>query len=442
MSRKRRRHGDFFKFILLALLKKGSLSLEDLKQLASILEAQFDIVGQQFGATIFSRFFSNIVRPAAVRSSKMRKANDLEVNVELECKDLQTKGLIELNDAHRYQLTIKGEDEAKQFSKALEKGNNFFENQLLGPVAAARNTVVIDFFLAIMKLLFGFLGGSVGLISDGADASIDTLSASVSWIGMKLKRESIGVLITILMMFVAGITVGYESVSKINDAIHYRISPLTLPYLVIGAETVALVFAVFLFFYQRFTGKRNGSLALISQSVDSKNHIYVATMVIVGAIFSIFGISLVDALVGAFVAARIIIDASGLSRDMLSSMKGEEINLSKYEVPLEKEWQLSKLQTFRIWTLFSIVEEKAKTKEEIISSLERTFKPQYVPILSEFGFSLGKGYDFNGSFDMLMKPLLNERLLIQDKGEFVVTDQGRNLVNRMVKNIRYRQVYP
>jgi Co/Zn/Cd efflux system component/predicted transcriptional regulator len=423
------------------LLKKGPLSLENLKRLASILATQFEMVGVEFTTRIFSGFFSKLGRPAAVRSSNpKRKIDEPEVNVELECDNLLTMGLVELNEAREYQLTEKGEEEAERFSRKMEKGVEFFEKQLLGSTAAARNTVVISFFLAVIKLLSGFFGGSIGLISDGADASIDTVSASVAWVGMKLRRESLGALVTVLMMFVAGVSVGYESISTIIEALGSRMSPIAMPFLVIGVEGVALVCATLLFFYQRFTGKRNGSLALISQSVDSKNHIYVAAMVIAGAVFSVFGIRLVDALVGAFVAAKIMIDAFGLSKEMLSSMRGKPVDLSSYEMPLEKQWQLSKLETFRTWILYSVNEERLSTKDEIIASLEKTFKPEYVPILSEFRFSLGKGFDFRESFDTLIEPLLKERLLIQREKEFIITDEGRDRVNRMIKNTRFARV--
>jgi hypothetical protein len=257
---------------------------------------------------------------------------------------------------------------------------------------------------------------------------------------MKLKKEFLGALITIFMMFITGISVGYESITAIMEALNAKIAPIAMPYLVIGVEGIALAVAAILFFYQRFTGKRNGSLALISQSVDSKNHIYVAAMVITGAIFSIFGIPLVDALVGAFVAARILVDALGLSKDMLSSIKGEEADLSKYEMPFEKQWHLSKLETFRSWILYSVKEDRLDTRDAIISSLEKTFKPEYVPILSEFRFSLGKEFDFEQSFNDLVKPLLDERLLIQHNEKFILTDEGRSRVSKLFRNMRFRQI--
>jgi len=40
-----------------------------------------------------------------------------------------------------------------------------------------------------MKLAAGFLSGSVGLVADGADAAIETASASLVWIRIKCKKE-------------------------------------------------------------------------------------------------------------------------------------------------------------------------------------------------------------------------------------------------------------
>ncbi|MFW6117088.1 MAG: hypothetical protein ACOC6G_00710 [Thermoproteota archaeon] len=96
----------------------------------------------------------------------------------------------------------------------MERTAEWMESQLLSPTAAARNTVVADFFLAVMKVLTGVFTGSVGLMADGADAAIDTFSASVVWMGIKFEREFLGSLVIISMMFLTAISVGYESITK------------------------------------------------------------------------------------------------------------------------------------------------------------------------------------------------------------------------------------
>jgi divalent metal cation (Fe/Co/Zn/Cd) transporter len=440
LSRKRRRHGDFDKFILLALMKEGPLGLHELEKMTSILVSQFEIVGTEFGTRIVSGLFSKLGRPAIVRKNRIkRERNEKKIDIKLECRDLQEKSLIKMDQKERYELSAEGEEKAKEFERGLKKGADIIENQIFGPSSAARNTFVVDLFLAALKLFSGFSSGSVGLLADGADAAVDTVSAAVVWLGMRINRENLGSIIVLLMMLITSITVGYDSIISLKEAFFGTISALAMPYLVILTEIIALLVAVFLFFYQRFVGKRNGSLALISQSVDSKNHIYVAAAVIIGAIFSIFGIHFVDALIGSFVALKILIDGLGLSKEIFASIKGEDVNLEKYEVPFERHWRMSKVETFRTWILYSVKELNFKTRDELVNELKRTFKPEYIPVLTEYKFRLGEGFDFEESFDPLVNPLLEKGLLSKQNGDYLITDKGRNNITELTKNLRFLQ---
>ena len=115
---KRRRHGDFQNFILLALLKRGPSDLESLQKLTSISSAQFEVVGEEYVTRTLDRL-SSLRRPAAIRpSSPRKKAEEPEVDVRLECDKLSKEGYVELNDAQKYQLTEKGVEEAERFSEA------------------------------------------------------------------------------------------------------------------------------------------------------------------------------------------------------------------------------------------------------------------------------------------------------------------------------------
>lgn len=112
--------------------------------------------------------------------------------------------------------------------------------------------------------------------------------------------------------------------------------------------------------------------------MDSKNHIYVSLAVITGALFSIFGINYIDALIGTLVSVRIFLDALGLSRDAVSKYRGSETDLSKYSTPLENLWKNNRLKSFRVWILFAVLEEKIETRTEIIQSLKHAFHKHYV----------------------------------------------------------------
>jgi cation diffusion facilitator family transporter len=430
------------RFILLWLLREGSLSSKDLEEKTRILFDQFST----FGIHLVSTFLRPLgVSPEGDRHYKRRDERHEKARIRL--PDESAAGIAALLEQdmifrdmdNRYQLTEKGEREARRYAQELEGEVALLERRFLSPSAAARNTVIADFFLAVMKLVAGLLSGSVGLLADGADAAIDTASASIVWLGIKYKREFVGTLVIILMMFVTAGSVGFESLTKIVQAVIATIPPLLRPNLVIVVEGLALLTAALLSVYQRYVGKNKGSFALISQSIDSKNHIFVAAAVILGATFSIFGIHFVDALIGAFIAVRIFIDDFRLSKDVLLSLKGEETDFTKYKTPFKEQWHLSKLETFRTWIVFSIIEEKLNTKDELITSLEKTFKSAYIPVLSEFKFSLGEGFDFDTEFDRLIEPLVAKRLVIKRDDTLMVTKEGKNYVDRLFKGMRYHQ---
>ena len=99
---------------------------------------------------------------------------------------------------------------------------------------------------------------------------------------------------------------------------------------------------------------------------------------------------------------------------------------------------MSKLETFRTWILYSVKELKFNTRDELIRELERTFKPKYVPILTEFKFSLGKGCDFEGSFDTLVDPLVDNDLLVKRNGDLLITEEGRKRITELTRMVRYQ----
>jgi hypothetical protein len=134
-----------------------------------------------------------------------------------------------------------------------------------------------------------------------------------------------------------------------------------------------------------------------------------------------------------------MVDAVGLSREMLSSMRGESLDLSKYRLPFEESWHLSRLETFRAWILYSVKEDGLKTRDELVTRLEKTFKPKYVPIFSEFKLGVGERFDFDREFDDLIQPLLDQKLLFTDGRQFGLTEAGKSRVDAFVRMIRFRQ---
>jgi cation diffusion facilitator family transporter len=440
--KKRKSHGDFREFILLILLKERALSLETLEEKISLFISYFALSGSHFAVQVFGKI------PIPFRKKDLFKKEIFDkrhrdykkiASVKSQCEELAKEGLLIKNKDNEYELTEKGTHKANDFKKDLEKGASFFESQIQNPQAATKNTFIANLFLTTVKLTTGLLSGSVGLLADGADSCVDTISASAVWLGIKFKKELFGAILIIIMMFFTGISVGVESISKLVQIFSGSTKPITHPLLVIFVEFVSMIFAAVLTLYQRYVGKRNGSFALISQSVDSKNHIFIAGAVILGTILSFSGLHFVDASIGTYISYRILKDAFGLTNEAFASIKGEKADLEKYKYPLEEQWHLSKLESFRLWVLYAIRENNLETREEIINNLKETFDPAYMPVISEFKFSLGKGFDFREKFDDLVKPLLEKDLIVKHRGKFSLTKEGEKHLDKKFHLIRYHE---
>ena len=431
------RRSEHRKLILPVLLKDGKLTLKELEERTFTYTYHFHAFGYTFHNKLIGKLYNLI--PWLKHPAKWRETAEEKVNIEMECKRLIEDGLIRLSEDGKYELTESGKMEAEKVAREMAGKVTLLERQVLSSTAAARNTVITNACLAVMKLLTGLLSGSAGLIADGADAAIDTISASVVWVGEKIRKEALGMLVIIFMMFITAISIGYESIMRIVGIMTASVSPISSPYLVILVEGAALLIACFLYLYQRYVGVRNGSLVLISQSIDSRNHIYIAVAVIVGAAFSTFNINFVDALVGAFISIRIFRDGVELSREVATFIKGEAVDLSRYEIPFQKHWKLSKLETFRIWILYSI-ENRLNTKEALIESLERVFRRRYFPTLSESRYGVGEEINFEEEFNNLIKPLLENRLVAEEDGKFILTETGKRRISGIFRGLRYREI--
>jgi hypothetical protein len=160
---KKKRHGsNFYEFILMALLGTGSLRYEELWETFIQLVSHFTM-----GSRYFAERFSKRKRESE-RRRRYREREPIESTFKENLYELSTKGMIRLNQEGKYELTEEGRKQAQEYSRGMKKGAAILRNQIVSPTATARNTVIVDLFLALTKLVAGFMSGSVALIADGA----------------------------------------------------------------------------------------------------------------------------------------------------------------------------------------------------------------------------------------------------------------------------------
>lgn len=446
MSAKDYKPVGYEKFILMAILKNGKISIDQLDNITIVFISSiwYNI---HYGKTynIFGRIMLMIFRFRdkiwESYYSHLRRESWEKKGVETEdyCRELTEKGMIkEING--NYELTDDGKIVALRVTEKLGERADMIKNRMFKPSSAAINTTIVDGLMAFLKLSTGFITGSVGIISDGTDSATDTISAFLVWIGIKYKHESLSTLLVILLLFVASITVMYQSFSRLYTAWLGTITPIVDPSLIIIIEGLAIFVYAGLFFYQRQVGRGSGSLTLISQSVDSKNHIFIASSVVIGAIFSIFGIYFVDAIVGAVVAFRIFTDAIGLLKDAIHSMKGEETDLHKYKTPIEDYVQEGKLKAFRIWVIYAVWARELNNHKEVVDSLTEMYTKTYIPVLSELNLIPEEKFGFEQDFERIMAPLVKRNFITKEKDTYHVTKSGIKRFKHFLDLFKYYDV--
>jgi cation diffusion facilitator family transporter len=414
-NRKRQAHLDPSAYILLLLNFEGAQSLEQIQEHAV-----------RRTLTFVSRWGRRRIRP------------EEHFDMSSMCNELAAKKLVAANCEGKYELTPEGRAQAEAVAKRMEKGASVIENQVLKPSAAARNITVSYVILAVLKMAAGFLSGSVGLIADGADTVVDTAASSIVWAGIKFKKEVLGTLTIIALMFVTAVILFFNSAASIIHELQDVFTPMSMPFIVIAVEIIVALSMFTLSFYQRFVGRRSQSLPLISQSIDSQNSIYSSIAVIIGAVFTLFGVHWVDAVVGGFIAVRITIGGAGLAREAAKSMRGQQPEFSKYKLPFEEQIGQRRMDSFRNWILYSIRHGKLCTKQEIVASLEKAFRPRYLPgVFAEL--HVGRNVNFEKTFTELIAPLIGQGYLVDDNGKYMITDKGKTYIKDTINKLRYKQ---
>jgi hypothetical protein len=259
-GRRGRRDREGYEPVLAVLFRESPLSPEDLEKRTSLFVSYFEMFFYHFIEEIrkeSSGFLARLSRrmpEKTERTRRIRNRDSREFDFGKSCKSLINGGLLALNARGYYELTEKGRSEAEESARRLENAAQRLESSFLSPTAAARNTIIATSLLTVIKLSAGLLSGSVGLIADGVDSFVDSVSATVVWIGIRVRRELLASFVTVLMMFVATASVGYESADKMLALVVSTTSPMSMPLVVIFVEGAALTLSLALSLYQRVIG--------------------------------------------------------------------------------------------------------------------------------------------------------------------------------------------
>jgi len=376
-----------------------------------------------------AEYFQNYLRFAGMfaisgRMRRRRRRNRTAQLVETSLDDAVSRGWA-VTEGERYALTERGQAEASKILADMRRARAVIAT-LLEPVTVSKASLAVHVFLAALKLPAALLSGSVALLNDGVDTLLDGASSILVFLGLRWNRErSANVLLVLFMLGTGGWTLA--------EAIASFLAPqeMTVDWIAFAAAAVSAVLCAGLWAYQRYIGLRSGSIALITQSIDSRNHVIVAGGVLAGLVASLLHFAWLDRIVGLIIALLILKSAIELLVDVIRTRGEEEIDLSRYRFgPGERYGRLRDRQ-FRDWLIVWIADREPIARDTLVQDVVETLDFRRMPTLHALGIADAHRVtpeDVRTTLDELIR-----QGSVADEAGLTVTADGRRAIRRWLR---------
>ncbi len=391
-----------------------AMCLSDGPRSVSQIEQQFLVFGRRLG------LFSELHERDAVARGEL--AHDVQADLD----KMAQEGWI-VRQGELYALTALGRAEADKRLAGLRRARTL-AGHLLRPQTVSQVSLGVHLGLAALKLPAALLSGSVGLLNDAVDTLLDGLSSLLVYFGLRLNKERAVNAVLVLVMLVTGGFALYEALRRLFVPFEPEVDWFTF----LAAVVSALVCAG-LWSYQRYVGLRSGSVALITQSVDSRNHIIVAASVTAGLIASLLRFGLLDTLVGLAVAVLILKSAAELALETVRSFREEHADLSRYKMPLVEHYEQFRQAQLRDWMLYLVGKQGVLTRQELQARAGQALDYSDNPALRELG--LDTQAEASAMIEQSVAELF-QRGWLAENGQVTITAAGRERLKRLMPRTR------
>ncbi len=377
-------------------LINGSGSLSD-------IERYFNEIGIRFGFLSFNK-------------TVMKKSNKTFSEwIKEKIEELEGMNWV-IKQGDKYQLTDKGMAEAQFLYKQMNQSKKFFV-KILSPTLVSKLTLITHIVLACIKFPAAIISGSIGLLNDSLDTLADFIASLIVLIGIRTKKEKITNYILVFFIVITGTITLFEAIIRIFQPGKLEISKFTFL-----AALISAVLCGLLFFYQRFVGIRTHSSPLLTQSIDSRNHVITAIGVLIGLTAAVLKFVWLDIFVGLVVALIICKSAVELIIDIIKSTNSEEIDLSKYRFGIYERFKVNQYTRFLLTLIkdneFASVDNLKKLAYSKLDTSQNIF-------LKGFGINNNRG--LKKAVENCIEKLFENKLLVKDN-ILKITEQGMNIL--------------
>jgi cation diffusion facilitator family transporter len=180
--------------------------------------------------------------------------------------------------------------------------------------------------LAIAWFLVAFLSGSVGLLAKGIDSITDLIATMTVFLGLWLaqrppskrfpygyfKAETMAALIVAIFIFITGLGVLWQAFQRILFPAELRFLELAL---ITSLVSIPIVLAMS--WQLKKIGRETGSNAVFNSGQEFQMDLLASIAVIIGLLFALFGLALVESIVGFIIGLFILRSSFQLARESI-----------------------------------------------------------------------------------------------------------------------------
>jgi cation diffusion facilitator family transporter len=177
--------------------------------------------------------------------------------------------------------------------------------------------IVGNAIISLLKLIFGFLSGSLAVVSDGIDSAADILTSLITLITAKImgkppnknypygyrRAETIATKSLSFFIFFGGAQLAISAITNLITGAEHSIPSLSA-FIVTG---ISIIGKVFLAIYKTKIGKKVSSSMLIANGKNMVNDVVISVVVMIGLVFThIFHLPILDIITGLAVSLWIM----------------------------------------------------------------------------------------------------------------------------------------
>jgi len=330
------------------------------------------------------------------------------------------KDLIQ-KDNNIFSLTEKGNEvlfKSKEVNKITNKAIKFFFSEKVVLIFS----LICLIFMSSLKIITGLNSGSDALFNEGIENFTDIIKIFIIILSIKFKKDRLGAIVIILLMLITGINLIISSIYSLIEA--NIVTPSYFSFILMFSS---ILINLMLLVLKNFVGKLQANFALLSDAKDNVNNIRLSLGVIVGLTFALFGIYLIDSIIGIFIACLLIIDGVETLIELIKS--GDDIDIDSFKLSLDKAFE------FKIahWILLVIQEEnlsQAQLNNKFIEAIEKGYN--IFGVWAIFGLANIEKFNVQKILSLMKKRGLfseqNNKTYLTDKGK----EQYHNAISQEI----------